>query len=91
METNWLEFFCKHGDELIVNNKGIHMTWAAVEQDVGGGCECRQRSNAYGQEHPSIQERQGEASQSGKVQHQGLHEAFYLCLQRVHACHRCCM
>jgi len=54
------------------------MTRAAAEQDVGGVRECHQRSNTYGQEHPSIQERQGEAPQSGKVQHQGLHKAFCL-------------
>jgi hypothetical protein len=85
--TSCLKFFCKLADKLINNQEGIHMTRAAAEQDAGGGHGRRHHSNVYGQEDPSIQVRQGEAPQSGNVRHQGLQEAFYQCLQHVHARH----
>jgi len=70
----------QRGDSLDVSNSGTRS---------GGGrgrCRC---INAYNQEDPSAQAQQRGTSCSGKVQHQGLHEALYLCLQRVHACNQC--
>ncbi len=58
----------------------------AVGKTKNGRHRC---SNTNSQEDHSTQARQLELPQSGKVQHQGLHEAFYLRLQRVHAHHRC--
>jgi len=34
-KTSCLKFFCKLVDELIDNSEGIHVTWAAAEQDAG--------------------------------------------------------
>jgi len=81
-----LEFFCKLIDELINNNEGICLTRATAEQEAGAVVDAAAASTPTIRRTLRLKHSNGErgTSCSGKVQHQGLHEALYLCLQREH-------